>query len=315
MLIVPTELQPMFTSFSLLYAQGYSNAPLWHQDIATVLTPAQTGAVEKVTMGWMDKIPSMRKWVGPRVLHSVSTRAREMIASPYELTMTIPKDKVSDDQWGLFSSSATDLGTQAAKLPDTLISDVLIANPTCFDGVSFFNDAHPVNIDDGAGGPLGTYDNSLALALTPANFGAARAAMMAFKGADGKPLGVRPTHLVVPPSLQDMAYTITMAENIASFAPGTTTAGNVGTTTNIYRGSIKVLVIPELEVAPTTWYLLDCSRAVRPLVYWLREAAQFVYLMSPDSPNVFYNREYVFGGEARAVADVSLPFLALKSTP
>ena len=38
--------------------------------------------------------------------------------------------------------------------------------------------------------------------LTPENYEAARAAMMAFKGDNGRPLGIRPDTLVVAPSLE-----------------------------------------------------------------------------------------------------------------
>lgn len=44
--------------------------------------------------------------------------------------------------------------------------------------------------------------------LTPDNFAAAYAAMQAFKSDEGRPLGIRPTHLVVPPSLRVQALQI-----------------------------------------------------------------------------------------------------------
>ncbi len=69
--------------------------------------------------------------------------------------------------------------------------------------------------------------------LTAANFGAAVAAMGSFKGDNGKPLGVRPSLLVVPPTLRDAALTITKADIINN-------------TTNVQRGSVDVLVTPWL---------------------------------------------------------------------
>jgi phage major head subunit gpT-like protein len=41
--------------------------------------------------------------------------------------------------------------------------------------------------------------------LTPDNYEAARAAMMAFKGDGGRPLGIKPNVLIVPPSLEGAA--------------------------------------------------------------------------------------------------------------
>lgn len=54
--------------------------------------------------------------------------------------------------------------------------------------------------------------------LTAANFEAAYAAMCSFKGDNGKPLGIRPTILVVPPSLRAKAHSIVTADKLASGA-------------------------------------------------------------------------------------------------
>lgn len=70
--------------------------------------------------------------------------------------------------------------------------------------------------------------------LTPANYGAARSAMMSFKGDQGKPLNVRPTLLVVPPSLEGAALEVLKAERDAQGA------------TNVYRNTADLLVTPWL---------------------------------------------------------------------
>jgi phage major head subunit gpT-like protein len=69
--------------------------------------------------------------------------------------------------------------------------------------------------------------------LDPTNFGAAYAALMSIKGDNGKPLGIRPSLLVVPPTLRDAALTITKADIINN-------------TTNVQRGAVDVLVTPWL---------------------------------------------------------------------
>lgn len=316
-MILPSALQPMFTSFSLLWRSGYTSAKIWHPQVATIVTQAQSGNVSQLVNGWLDTIPMMREWVGPRVIHDIAARAHTMTAKDYELTMGIPVNTVNDDQWGLYSGAPMDLGLQSAKNPGKLIADKLIANPTGFDGVSFFNDAHPVNFDQGAGGPLGTYDNSFALALTPENLGIVIATMLAYKGADGEEMGVgeEGVLLVVPPALKWRALEITQSENLASFVMGNTTAGNVGTSTNVYKGAASVLCIPKLNVDPTRWYVMDVSRPIKPLIYWERQAPNFVYRGMATDPVVFDQKKYIFGVDGRAVADVTLPFLVATSKP
>lgn len=70
--------------------------------------------------------------------------------------------------------------------------------------------------------------------LDETNYGAARAAMMAFNSDTGRPLGIKPTLLVVPPSLEAAALKLVQAENNAAGA------------SNIYRNSAQVLVCPWL---------------------------------------------------------------------
>lgn len=56
------------------------------------------------------------------------------------------------------------------------------------------------------------------LALTADNYAAARAAMQSFKADGGKPLNIRPTLLVVPPSLERDAFNVVQAEKLANGA-------------------------------------------------------------------------------------------------
>ena len=70
--------------------------------------------------------------------------------------------------------------------------------------------------------------------LTAANFNAAYASMQSVKADGGRPMGVNPTVLVVPPSLRDKAFEIVKAERNAAGA------------TNINRNAVEVLVTPYL---------------------------------------------------------------------
>ncbi|USE78068.1 Mu-like prophage major head subunit gpT family protein [Cupriavidus gilardii] len=70
--------------------------------------------------------------------------------------------------------------------------------------------------------------------LTAETYGAARAKLMEMKGDNGKPLGVRPSLLVVPPSLEGKALEILQAEKNANGA------------TNIYRNTAQLLNTPWL---------------------------------------------------------------------
>ncbi|MDH0095862.1 Mu-like prophage major head subunit gpT family protein [Pseudomonas sp. GD04158] len=70
--------------------------------------------------------------------------------------------------------------------------------------------------------------------LNAANFNAAYAAMQSMKGDNGRPLGIRPKLLVVPPSLRATAMEVVKAERNAAGA------------TNINRDVVDVLTTPWL---------------------------------------------------------------------
>lgn len=71
--------------------------------------------------------------------------------------------------------------------------------------------------------------------LDATSYGAARTALMSMKGDSGKPLGVRPSLLVVPPTLEKVALDILQAEKNANGAD------------NVYRNTAKLLVTPWLS--------------------------------------------------------------------
>jgi len=73
--------------------------------------------------------------------------------------------------------------------------------------------------------------------LNATNYATARAAMMNMRGDGGRPLGVRPTTLVVGPSLESAALKIVNSE----FASGGET--------NEWKGTAKLIVTPYLAAA------------------------------------------------------------------
>lgn len=69
--------------------------------------------------------------------------------------------------------------------------------------------------------------------LTAANYAAARAAMCALTGDQGHILGITPTHLIAPPSLEEAARTLLLGENCKG-------------TSNIWAKSAELIVTPHV---------------------------------------------------------------------
>jgi phage major head subunit gpT-like protein len=70
--------------------------------------------------------------------------------------------------------------------------------------------------------------------LNAAAYAAARAGMMSVKSDEGRPLGIMPRLLIVPPALEAAGLEILNAERDAAGA------------TNVWRGTAELLVVPWL---------------------------------------------------------------------
>ncbi|GAC89162.1 Mu-like prophage FluMu major head subunit [Gluconobacter thailandicus F149-1 = NBRC 100600] len=62
------------------------------------------------------------------------------------------------------------------------------------------------------------------------------------------------------------------------------------------------------------WFLLDCSRPLRPLIFQERRKLQFVQKASPQDDNVFFDKRFLYGADARYNAGFGLPQLAFACT-
>jgi phage major head subunit gpT-like protein len=293
MLITKTAIQSLQTSFQAHFDKGWRDSAPWWDRVATEV-PSTT---RTNTYGWMARLLKMRKWDGPRVLQNLQTHAYVLENEPYELTVGVDRDDIKDDQLGVYNPLFQELGRAGKKWPDQQVKTVLQAGTTNlgFDGVAFFASTHPLN-------PAGNQSNNFTgTALNATNFSTTRAAMMAYTGEDGEPLGVMPNLLIVPPQLQDTANTIVTAEYGASGA------------SNVQKGQASVLVVPELANAATTWYLADVSSPIKPLIWQLREAVNMVSKTEVTDDNVFFQRQFVWGLDGRGVAGYGPWFLMARA--
>lgn len=293
MLITKAAIQQLQVGFSGIYRQGWNATQPKLVGVSTRV-PSNT---RTNTYGWMGRLLKMRKWDGPRVIQNLNTFAYQLENEPYELTVGVGRDDIEDDQLGVYNPLFEELGRNAQKWPDQVLKTALQAGTTNtgFDGVAFFSASHPLD-------PAGNQSNNFtSTALSATNFATVRASMMAYTGEDSEPLGVYPDTLIVPPQLEDTANTIVTAEYGAAGA------------TNVQRNQAKVIVVPELANAGTTWYLADNSNAIKGLVWQLRKAPEFVGKTALTDDNVFFQKQFVWGVDARGVAGYGPWFLMARA--
>lgn len=296
MIINSANLEALRVAFNASFKRGLGQAETQYGRIATTV-PSST---KENRYGWLGKMPNMREWVGPRVVHGIAEHDYSIKNKPFELTIGVDRDDIEDDNIGVYDPMFVEMGESVAAHPDQLVWNLLAAGfaTECYDGQYFFDTDHPVldengnpatvsNFQGGSGTawyllntkrslkPLiyqerkkpefvakdkVTDDNvfsrkeyvygtesrcnvgfgfwQMAYAskqtLNAANFASARQAMMGLKGDYGRPLGIKPDLLIVPPSLEDEAEEILKADRNAAGA------------TNTQKGKTELLVVPWL---------------------------------------------------------------------
>ncbi len=300
MIITNATLAALRTNFYGDFQRGFGEAQTFYQMFCM-----EMGSTTKInTYGWMDRIPKMREWVGPRVLNNLKELATSIVNKDWESTVVVPRNDIEDDNLGVYPVLMQELGRQARRQPDLLFRDVLEgANAAlCFDGQFFFDTDHPVDFHDSSKGTQSNLFTSTA--LSAANFNTVLSTMKKLKGADGEVIGgfrdPKTTYLVVPPELKKTADEIVVARTVG-------TGGQ-----NVQADSAVVVEIPELT-SPTTWYLISGGNSIKPFVFQNRKPAEF-RMLAEGSEREMLTKEYVYGADCRNNVGLGLYWFAARCT-
>lgn len=296
MIINQQNLGIVHTAFKAAFQRGFAGAPIDYDQI--VMEVNSTTSTEEY--GWLGATTRFREWLGDRVIQNLELHDYSIKNKEFENTVSVPRTKIEDDQFGIYSPLMEQLGQDAKEHPATLVYAHVKNGFTgkCYDGQFFFDTDHPVigangqetsvsNFQGGSGTPWFLLDVTRVMrpiilqkrksyqfvaktdikddnvfdrnqfvwgvdarlnvgyglwqlayaskeALDTDSFNAAYAAMQELKGDNGRPLGIRPKLLVVPPSMRAAALEVVKAERNAAGA------------TNINRDVVDVLSTPWL---------------------------------------------------------------------
>lgn len=236
---------------------------------------------------------------GERKYQMFRYHARQVPAKRYgPPAISIDKLLVENDKSGAVQKRLRDYLSDATDLFGKPANDFLISNPTSFfDGVALISASH---LYDSGGS---TWTNDSTTALSAAELAVVVQAMRGRLSETGVSLGIMPTHLMVPPGLEQLAIDIT-----GSVRPvGVGTAGGQVTAAaiagvqmpNWLAGKLDVIVNPYMTSG--TWFVMALGNpSVRPIYYGLAEAPRAHVVDQPESANMVNRSEYVYYAEGRA---------------
>ncbi|WP_368177783.1 Mu-like prophage major head subunit gpT family protein [Aeromonas sp. R1-2] len=217
-IVTPALLQALFTGFKKNFEDAKGEAPAQYTKIATVIK----STTKSNTYGWLGKFPSLRKWVGDRVIESMKAHGYQIVNEDFEATVAVDRNDIEDDELGIYAPMFAEMGRSAGIHPDELCFGLLGAGFTtpCYDGQYFFDTDHPV-----------------------------------YPKADGTGTPVLTANVVVD-------------------------AG--------YQGE--------------PWFLLDTSRALKPVIFQDRKSPQLIAMTKIDDEAVFTRKEFRYGVDCRDAA-------------
>ncbi|TIY01995.1 MAG: hypothetical protein E5V22_19640, partial [Mesorhizobium sp.] len=100
----------------------------------------------------MDDLPGIREWVGDRLVHDLSAQTYIVRNKEFEGTIGVKRSSIEDDQFGFYTTIASQMGQDAAEFPDQLVWPLWKAGDAtlCYDGQNFFDTDHPGFDENGA---------------------------------------------------------------------------------------------------------------------------------------------------------------------
>lgn len=142
--LTPANLTLMKQGFNAAFKGAFGAVkPMWNQ--IAMLVPSTTS--EEV-YAWLGANTKLREWIGERVYQNLKLHGYTIKNKTFEGTVTVPREAIEDDQYGVYTPLVAQMGQDAQSHPDELLFALValgISTP-CYDGQYFFDTDHPVGL-------------------------------------------------------------------------------------------------------------------------------------------------------------------------
>lgn len=267
-----------------------------NKDYLKLATEVEVRNNATVDYGWIADMPSMREWIGDRVLNGLSAWDYSIKKKRWEASIEVDRDVILYDNIGIAKPKIIDLANAVNDHYNAQVFGLLEKNGECYDGNAFFGE-HSV----GSGTNTVTLSNLGTNDLSEDGFFATLKEMRRIIRDNGTPIRIRPNLLIVPPELEAKAVKLFKCDRNANGAA------------NPLYNRVEVLVAPELE-DDKSWYLLDTSRALKPIILQIHKKPEFVAKDKPSDEAAFMRAAYQYGIDTEDNVGYSLWELAFKNT-
>lgn len=254
--LVSLDAQTRLTEFREDFALAYSQEVTPEDDWARSLGLYLASKALKTKFPIPVSAAGYKEFEGDVRYRSVFEKSFELVPKTWQDGVAELASVVEAPDFIGWPMQADAMASAARALPNEIIAGLLEANAThALDALAFFHATHPVNVFDTA---VGTFANTFSGAGTAASTTAletAKANMRKIKAANGKPMGLRVTHILCHSEKEETWRNILERDLIIE----SNGANNFGTVNNRHKGTVKLIVSDQLTVS-AQWYALGLNK-------------------------------------------------------
>lgn len=289
-MITNADIARLLTSgLKTTFMQGMKEYKPFFKEVCTEVP--STKAIEEYA--WLGENPMLREWKDERAPKALLENGFTLKNKHYEASLAVDRDTLEDDQYGQVKVRAQALGRNVFKSYDKLFSTFLEAGTSelCYDGQYFFDTDH---VDGASGNQSNAPSAAAGYKFGEAGLKTVYDAMLGFKDDKGVPMGIMPTHVMIPSGLYWTAKELLDPSAVmATTDPGL----------KALSGALKIIVNPFLTnagtVANSAWYMLALGEGVKPFIYQNRKNPEFTPMDKSDDYANFMRKEIMYGVDSR----------------
>lgn len=300
-LVTSDFLAALMTNFQAIFKTAFTEVEkevLWSQ---LCLMVESSG--DKESYNWLEAVPSISEWADVRKVYGLSAKAYEVKNLNYEGTISVDRNTLEDDKYGMITPRIRQLATRMANHPGKLVFELLNAGASilAYDGVTFFNDSRSF-------GDSGTIDNIVAGAYAAdsakilAGVDLAIKAIRGFCDNRGESLNLVPDTIIYSPAMEIAILNALLPAVAGTQRPEEKLLKNMICTPYLTGGN----------TAGHDYIVAACGGALKPVLFQRRKAPEFVALDKPDSEKVFMQRLIHYGVDGRYAAALLEPRCAVQ---
>lgn len=297
------NLSTLFTGFDTIFQKGFEMAPSYYQALCSIV-PSSTS---QTLYPWLGRTTGFREWVGDRVLQALEAHAYTIVNKTFEDTVGIERERIEDDQYGVYAPVIEQLGWDAKTHPDQLIFGMMKA-ATSGSSVQIGKITIPVPY---------SYDSQILYSASHASGQAGQATSSGISFWAASTTYAVGSEVIDSNGNTELCTSISSGATSYTSAPSwPTTVGNTVTETSgptwklVIKSGAGTGVLPQSNINSSGsgdyWYLIDASRPIKPFIFQKRREYAVTRMNTATDEAVFSQRMFRYGVDVRCNAGVGL---------